>query len=83
VQVCSIEDYCALGSAVLAAMATGERKSEDVLDAMRHRQLTSYYPDFRAREIYDKLYAQYLRLSDLMSGYDSPMRKVKIIKEEI
>lgn len=83
VQVCSIEDSCALGSAILAAMATGERKSEDVLDAMRHRQMTSYYPDFKARETYDKLYAQYLRLSDMMSGYDSPMRKVKKIKEEI
>ena len=83
IQVCSIEDACALGSAVLAAMATGERKSGDVLDAMRHRQLKSYYPDFKSRETYDELYAQYLRLSDMMSEYDSPMRKVKKIKEEI
>ncbi len=83
VQVCSIEDACALGSAILAAMATGERDSHAVSDAMHHRQMTSYYPDYKARETYDKLYAEYLRLSDIMSGYDSPMRKIKKIKEEI
>lgn len=83
VQVCPIQDISALGSAILATMAVDGYDKRKVLDAMHHRQMKDYSPDFKARETYDKLYAQYLRLSDIMSNYESPMRKIKEIKERV
>ncbi len=82
VQLCHTQDACALGSAIHAAFAWGEEKNEMILSSMRSKQIKPFYPDFDTKEVYDKLYAQYLRLSENMNDYDSVMRKIREIKGE-
>lgn len=83
IQACNFEDCCALGSAILAAIAEGSEKQETLLENMRCREIEVYYPDFAARDTYDKLYYEYQRLGSIMGGYDSVLRRVSEVKETI
>ncbi|MBR5782973.1 MAG: ribulokinase [Clostridia bacterium] len=83
VHACTFEDTCALGSAILAAFAWGEEKREILINNMRCKDIKDYYPDFAARDTYDKLYAEYMRLGNIMKEHNSVMRTVTRIKEEM
>lgn len=82
IRVCTAEDACALGSAIQGAFTLEEHKPEMVLADMCSNEIESYYPDFLARDVYAELYKEYLRLAEVMGGYESIMKKIHRIKEK-
>ncbi len=81
IQVCTTEDACALGSAIQGVFTLDGVRRDSVLADLASREIERFYPDFIDREIYGSLYKEYLRLCELMNGYESVMKKVTAIKE--
>ncbi len=79
---CTSEDACALGSAIQGAFTLTEQKAEKTLTDMCSSDFRRYYADFLARDVYQELYGEYLRLCEVMGGYESIMKKVTAIKEK-
>ncbi len=82
IKVCGTEDGCALGSAIQGAFTLEGYKADRLVADMCSKETESYYPDFLERDVYAALYKEYLRLADLMGGYESVMKKIKQIKEK-
>ena len=82
VQVPLVEQGPALGSAIFAAAAAGVYPSvEAAAGAMGTRQRAVYTPDEQAGRIYDRLYAQYLRLHDYFGrGENDVMAELRTLK---
>jgi L-ribulokinase len=78
----------ALGSAMFAAVAAGPGLGgyatiEDAARAMSHLRAESYLPRPSHRQIYDTLYAEYLRLHDLFGrGADPSLKRLKLLRLE-
>jgi len=72
----------ALGAAMWGAVAGGEFESiGDAAKAMAHLSDAAYAPDPANRDVYDRLYAEYVRLHDLFGrGGDDVMRTLKRIQ---
>lgn len=82
VHVCETEDGCALGCAIHGAFTLDEQPHQRTLRDMCDERVTTFYPDFVAREIYGEMYKEYLRLAETMGGYESVMKKIYKIKEK-
>ena len=82
VQVPLVEQGPALGSAIFAAVAAGVYPTvEAATEAMGTRQRAVYTPDARAGQVYDRLYAQYLRLHDYFGrGENNVMAELRALK---
>jgi L-ribulokinase len=77
----------ALGSAMFGALAAGAAGGGydsivDAAGAMAHLRPEAYEPDPVSRAVYDRLYAEYLRLHDLFGRGDDAMRTLKRIARE-
>jgi len=78
----------ALGSAMFGAVAAGAERGgyDSIVEASRRMarlRPESYRPDPAHRAVYDRLYAEYLRLHDLFGrGGDDVMRTLKQIQHE-
>lgn len=74
------DNACALGSAIMGAVATSEERYTPFVDAMCCTEYQPYSPGFKSRAVYDALYKEFIRLSDTMSGYESVMRNIQKLK---
>ncbi len=78
----------ALGAAMFAAVAAGPGAGgyatiEDAAAAMAHLRDVSFDPDPMSRGVYDALYAEYVRLHDLLGrGGDPVLKTLKRIRLE-
>jgi L-ribulokinase len=78
----------ALGSAMFGAVAAGAAAGgyDSIVDASRrmaHLGARAYRPNHAHRDVYDRLYAEYVRLHDLFGrGGDEVMRNLKRIQHE-
>ena len=79
----------ALGAAILGALAAGSEAGgyDDATEAARHMASVrpdSYKPDPADAEVYDRLYAEYLKLHDYFGrGENDVARLLKRIKLEV
>ena len=83
-EVTASEQPSTLGAAVLGAVAAGAYES--VLDAARVMAPASAYkvePVPENRATYDALYREYLRLVEMFSGGDSPLRRLRDLRRRI
>lgn len=76
IHLCGSKQTCARGSAILGAMAAGEkhtgyRSNEELIDALGSLSEMIYHPIPENVEKYRKLYDIYKKLSDLMAKGDS------------
>jgi L-ribulokinase len=78
----------ALGSAMFGAVAAGKAAGGydsifEAARAMAHLKDERYRPDPENRQVYDRLYAEYLRLHDYFGrGENDVMKRLKQIKSE-
>jgi L-ribulokinase len=88
-KVAASEQTSALGSAMLGALAAGSAAGGyDTIAAasmaMTHLKKESYRPDRGAKEVYDSLYAEYVRLHDYFGRGENPvMKTLKAIKAQV
>jgi L-ribulokinase len=79
----------ALGSAMFGAVAAGEVAGgyDTIFEAARHMAHLKdeiYKPNLEVKQIYDRLYAEYLRLHDYFGrGQNDVMKILKQIKSEV
>ena len=76
----------ALGSAILGASAAGEcvtgcKDIPALMEKYIRPSETVYMPNASRQAVYDKLYAQYLRLSHELAAKDSVVRELRKIKK--
>lgn len=68
IQISDTDQAGALGCAVLAAAAGGAHESlAEAAKAMVKPCAKTYYPNAKNKEVYDRLYAQYVRMHDILS----------------
>ncbi len=78
----------ALGSAIYAAAAAGSARGgydslSSAVDAMQNVSDTVYHPNPEATAVYDRLYAEYLRLHDYFGrGENDVMKRLRAIRTE-
>jgi L-ribulokinase len=78
-----------LGSAMFGAVAAGKSAGgyDSIVEAARHMAHLKdevYTPDPEAQAVYDRLYAEYLRLHDLFGrGGNDVMKRLKQLKAEV
>lgn len=78
----------ALGSAIYAATAAGSARGGydslfDAVEAMQNVSDTVYRPNPEASAVYDRLYAEYLRLHDYFGrGENDVMKRLRAIRTE-
>ena len=78
----------ALGSAIYAAAAAGSARGGydslfDAVEAMQNVSDTVYHPNPEASAVYDRLYAEYLRLHDYFGrGENDVMKRLRAIRTE-
>ncbi len=78
----------ALGSAIYAAAAAGSARGGydsvfDAVEAMQNVSDTVYHPNPQATAVYDRLYAEYLRLHDYFGrGENNVMKRLRAIRTE-
>lgn len=87
IQICHSSQASALGSAILGAAAAGEKVTgckdiPQLMDKYVKLSATVYSPNGAHKAVYDRLYAQYLRLSDTMAAQGSVCRQLQKIKQE-
>lgn len=73
IRICTSNQSCALGSAILGASAAGERVTgcadiPQLMEKYVKPWKTVYTPNMNNKAIYDRLYERYLHLSDVMAG---------------
>ena len=79
----------ALGSAMFGAAAAGAEAGgydsiEEASRQMAHLGQERYVPDASAHRIYDRLYAEYVRLHDLLGrGGDDAMKRLRAIQRDV
>ena len=70
VNVATSDQTCALGSAMFAAVASGEFINiTDAMASMGQGIEQTYYPDAEKSAIYNKLFAQYLQAGSVLEHY--------------
>ena len=88
VRVAAAEQTAALGSAMFGAVAAGRENSgydsiEEASAAMSALRDESYVPVPAHTEVYDRLYAEYVRLHDYFGrGVNDVMKRLKAIRAE-
>ncbi len=80
IEVVSVRNACAVGSAIQGMIARNDLPARAVVDALCIRETEVFSPDFAEQGIYDRLYREYLRLADRLSDYDGIMKKLYDIK---
>lgn len=84
-RVADSSQTAALGSAIFAAVAAGAYGTvKEAADRMKCGASTVYAPNAASRKVYDRLYREYLKLTDLFSsGENDPMSGVRKVKNEL
>lgn len=87
IRVCQSSQASALGSAILGAAAAGEAVTgckgiPALMDKYVKLSDTVYKPNAAYKAVYDRLYKQYLHLSDTMAAQESVCRQLHKIKQE-
>lgn len=87
IYTCESTQACALGSAILGAAAAGEqltgcRDIPALMDKYVRMGSQVYTPNPENNRVYNRLYSQYLKLSDTMAAQGSALRQIQIIKQE-
>ena len=83
-EVATSEQPSTLGAAVLGAVAAGAYESvQDAAKAMAPAAAYKVEPVPEHRATYDVLYREYLRLVEMFSGGDSPLRRLRDLRRRI
>jgi L-ribulokinase len=89
IKIAAAQQTPALGSAMFGAVAAdksvgGYDSIYDASKAMAHLRDEVYLPNISAKEVYDQLYAEYVRLHDYFGrGANDVMKRLKKVKAEI
>ncbi|MGW8226862.1 MAG: ribulokinase [Anaerolineales bacterium] len=89
IRVAAAKQTPALGSAMFGAVAAGAavggyNSIYDASKAMAHLRDDIYQPDLAHKEVYDRLYTEYLRLHDYFGrGGNDVMKRLKSLKADI
>jgi L-ribulokinase len=85
VETCASAQAPALGSAIHAAVAAGAYPDVRTAGAaMGGRGQRTYLPDPKAADVYDWLYAEYVRLHDYFGrGGNDVMRRLRALRKEV
>lgn len=76
----------ALGAAILGAVAAGKAAGgyatvSEAISAMASTDVITYKPNRKHKEIYDQLYAIYLKLSEVFAKEMTIMKELSTLKE--
>lgn len=76
----------ALGAAILGAVAAGDESGgyasvPEAISAMASTDVITYYPNQKHKDIYDKLYAIYLKMSKIFAKETMIMKELSRLKE--
>lgn len=83
IRICASSQAPARAAAMFAAVAAGCYSSiVEASQDLARIQDTAYFPNPEHHRIYDRLYAQYLRLHDFFGAPDSPMHDLWDIRAE-
>ena len=83
IEVLSVTNACAVGSAIQGVIARGKQPARTVLSARCITETEAFSPDFEEQAVYDRLYKEYLRLSDRLSDYEGIMQTLFDIKRSV
>lgn len=89
IKIAAAQQTPALGSAMFGAVAAdksvgGYDSIYDASKAMAHLRDEVYQPNISAKEVYDQLYAEYVRLHDYFGrGANDVMKRLKKVRAEI
>jgi L-ribulokinase len=83
IHICRSKQTCALGSAILGAVAADPSHDfNTAVERMSSSVQISYIPNKDNYLQYNRLYHEYLKLSEYISGSDSPLRAMIQIQQE-
>ncbi len=89
IRVAATSQAGALGSAMFAAVAAGKAPGghASIVEAARHMARLKdlvYRPDPKAKAVYDKLFAEYLKLHDYFGrGENDAMKRLKALRQQV
>ena len=89
IRVAPSSQTAALGSAMLGASAAGSARGgydslTDAVRAMSAESTLTYSPNASASEVYNRLYAEYVRLHDYFGrGENNVMKRLRRIRDEV